>query len=202
MFLSSAPTAHTLKRTLSTSPSATTYVLPSSRCVPRLAASACDPAASRSSASDHLAADEAAGDVGVDRRRRLEGGLPVAERPGARLLVADGEEGDQPERLLQPAHDLVERRRAVAKLGRLLVGQVGELRLELAVDPVRAVLDREERLRRQRVELRAAARPASRRASSRRRGARAAPTSVSSSVRLAGSPDFASFATRSSRRST
>ena len=43
--------AQTLKRMFSTSPSWTTYVLPSSRCVPRFAASACEPASSRSSQS-------------------------------------------------------------------------------------------------------------------------------------------------------
>ena len=41
----------------------------------------------------------------------------------------------------------------VAELGRLLVGELGELRLELAVDPTRAVLERDQRLRRERLEL-------------------------------------------------
>src|SRR5581483_291877 len=40
---------HTLKRTFRTSPSSTTYVLPSSRCLPARETSACDPAATRSS---------------------------------------------------------------------------------------------------------------------------------------------------------
>ena len=52
------------------------------------------------------------------------------------------------------ADDLVERGRALAELGGLLVGELRELGLELAVDPARAVLDREERLRGQRIELR------------------------------------------------
>ena len=42
---------------------------------------------------------------------------------------------------------------AVAKRRRLLVGQLGELGLELQVDPARAVDDRDQRLRRQRLEL-------------------------------------------------
>ena len=78
---------------------------------------------------------------------------PVVQRPGARLLLAGGEERDQVERVAQPLHDLVERRgSAVAKSLGLLVGQLGELRLELQVDPRRAVDDRDQRLRRQRLE--------------------------------------------------
>ena len=38
--------------------------------------------------------------------------------------------------------------------GRLVLGELGQLRLELQVDPARAVLDRDQRLRRQRLELR------------------------------------------------
>src|SRR6478735_4191074 len=103
---------------------------------------------------DHLAADEPARDVRVDRRCRVERGLAVAERPRARLLLARGEERNQAERVLQPPHDLVERRRPVAELGGLLVRELGELRLQLAVDAARPVLDRKQRLRRQRIELR------------------------------------------------
>ena len=151
---------------------------------------------------DHLAADEAARDVGVDRRRRLERGLAPPERPRARLLLARGEERDQPERLLELADDLVERGRPVAELRRLLLRELGELRLELAVDPPGPVLDREEGLRRQRVErLRELARPVGERPTARP-GGRAAPRAPPASAREAGSPDFASFATRSWRRST
>src|ERR687887_804824 len=53
-----------------------------------------------------LAADEAARDVGVDRRRGLKRGLATPQRPAARLLLASGEEGDQAERLEEPADDL------------------------------------------------------------------------------------------------
>src|SRR6476469_10698899 len=42
----------------------------------------------------------------------------------------------------------------VAELGGLLVRELGELRLQLAVDAARPVLDRKQRLRRQRIELR------------------------------------------------
>src|SRR5262249_37075714 len=62
--------------------------------------------------ADHLAADEPARDVGVDRPGGVERGLPVAERPGARLLLARGEERDQVERVAEPADDLLERRGA------------------------------------------------------------------------------------------
>src|SRR5262249_10831671 len=50
--------------------------------------------------------------------------------------------------------DVVERRRSRAELGRLLRRELGELHLERAVDPTRAILDRNQRLRRQRLELR------------------------------------------------
>src|SRR5437588_7038487 len=40
---------------------------------------------------DHLTADEAAGDVRVDRPGSLNRRLPVAERPRARLLLTGGE---------------------------------------------------------------------------------------------------------------
>src|SRR5699024_3738182 len=95
---------------------------------------------------DHLAADEPARDVRVDRRRRVERGLAVTERPRARLLLAGREERDQTERVLQAPHDLVERGRPVAELRGLLVGELGELRLQLAVDATGPVLDREQRL--------------------------------------------------------
>ena len=53
----------------------------------------------------------------------------------------------------RPVHDLVERRLALAELGGLLLGKLGQLGLELQVDPGRAVHDRDDRLRRQRLEL-------------------------------------------------
>src|SRR5438105_15062287 len=49
--------------------------------------------------SDHLRADEAARDVGVDRLRGVERSLAAPQRPCARLLFARGEEADQVERL-------------------------------------------------------------------------------------------------------
>src|SRR5207248_6781328 len=65
------------------------------------------------------------------------------------------EERDQVERLCQPPHDLAERGLAAApELRRLLGGQLGELRLELEIDPVGSVDDLEQRLRRERIELR------------------------------------------------
>src|ERR671930_227026 len=75
---------------------------------------------------DHLAPDEAARDVRVDGRRRVERSLPLAQRPRARLLLRCGEERDLVELLLQPADDLIEGRRAVPKRGGLLGWQVGE----------------------------------------------------------------------------
>src|SRR5207248_1679572 len=101
-----------------------------------------------------LAADEAARDVGMNRLRRVDRGFPASERPGPRLLLAGREERDQVERLDQPAHNLAERGfAAAAELGRLLVGQVGELGFELQIDSLRAVYQLEQRLRRERIEL-------------------------------------------------
>ena len=77
---------------------------------------------------------------------------PRRERPGARLLVARREEAEQVERLEQAADDVVERGGPVAEGGRLLVRELRQLGLELRVDPARAVLDGEDRLRRQRLE--------------------------------------------------
>src|SRR5581483_1728818 len=85
---------------------------------------------------------------------RVERGLAAAERPGPRLLLPGGEERDQVERLRKLTNDRAERRlTAAAELGRLLVRELGELGLELQVDPLRTVLDRDQRLRRQGVEL-------------------------------------------------
>src|SRR3954471_10118051 len=100
-----------------------------------------------------LAADEAAGNVRVDRLCSVERGLAAAERPGPRLLLARGEERDQVERLREPAHDLAERRLAAApELRRLVGGKLRELRLELEIDGSRSVDHLEQRLRRQRLQ--------------------------------------------------
>src|SRR3954470_18129979 len=93
----------TLKRMFSTSPSRIGYVLPSSRCWPRRggpgggappppAAAAHPHPPDEHVPADHLTADEAARDVGVDRLGRIERRLPLAERPRPRLLLARGEE--------------------------------------------------------------------------------------------------------------
>src|SRR5579864_3388360 len=104
--------------------------------------------------ADDLAPDEAARDVGVNRRRGVERGETTAQSPRAGLLLARGEERDEVERFRELAHDLAERRLAgAAKLGRLFRRQLDELGLELQVDSAGAVLDRDQRLRRQRFEL-------------------------------------------------
>ena len=69
---------------------------------------------------DDLGADEAARDVRVDRLGGLERGLAVPERPRARLRVADREERDEPERVLETNDDVVEGGRSRAELGCLL----------------------------------------------------------------------------------
>src|SRR5258708_38094409 len=56
---------------------------------------------------------------------------------------------------MEASHVLREgRRAAVAERRRLLVVELGQLRLERKVDPTRAVLDRKNRLGRERLELR------------------------------------------------
>ena len=71
----------------------------------------------------------------------------VSFSPAVKNVISD-------ERVAQPAHDLLQRRRAaVAERGGLLLVELGQLGLEREVDPARAVLDREHRLRRQRLEL-------------------------------------------------
>ena len=149
---------------------------------------------------DHLAADEPARDVGVDRRRRVERGLSVAERPRARLLLAGGS------RRSGSAHpssgdDLVERRRPIAERRRLLVGELGELGLGLAVDASGAFSIAISGI---------VVSGSSAAGSSAGQSARVLPASrcdrsaasVSASLRFVASPDLASFATRSRRRST
>ena len=103
---------------------------------------------------DHFAADEAAGDVGVNRRGSVERGLAPAKRPGSGLGVARGEEDDQPDRFEHSGENRLEARRAVAKLGRVLVGELGELGFELEVEAARPVDERDQRLRRERIERR------------------------------------------------
>ena len=129
-----------VERMLSTSPSATTYVFPSRRCVPRFAASAREPASSRSPAemTSQRMKPRAMSEriVAAASSAVWPRGASTPASPSPRR-----EERDQAERVLQPSHDLVERRRPVAELGGLLLGELGQLRLELAVDPARPVLD-------------------------------------------------------------
>src|SRR5580765_5614892 len=105
--------------------------------------------------ADHLATDEAPRNVGVDRARRVERRAAAAERPRARLLLARGEERHEIERLEEPPRDLADRRGAtVAERRGLLLRKLRKLGLELSVDASGPVLDREQRLRRKRLELR------------------------------------------------
>ena len=104
--------------------------------------------------ANHLGPDEPARDVAVDRLGGVERRFTLVQRPRARLLVARGEEGDQVERLDQTAHNGAERGLTFPKRGRFLVGQLGELGLELEIDPTRPVDDLHDRLDRQQLELR------------------------------------------------
>src|SRR4029077_3809480 len=85
----------------------------------------------------------------------VECGLAMPERPRTRLLVPRREERDQVEPLRQPAHDLAERGLAApAELGRRLGVKARKLGLELKIDPLRPIHNLEQRLRRERLELR------------------------------------------------
>src|SRR5215216_2512076 len=104
--------------------------------------------------ADHLAADEATRDVGVDRGRSVERGRAPLQRPRARLLLPRGVEDDEPERLGELTDDLLEGGAgSVAELRRLLIGELAELGLEREVGPAGTVDDRDQRLRGQRLEL-------------------------------------------------
>ena len=69
--------------------------------------------------ADHLGADEAVGEVRVDRFGRVERGQPAAERPRPRLLVTGREEADEIEGGEEPADDLLERGSSLAEGGGL-----------------------------------------------------------------------------------
>src|SRR5579862_5382181 len=59
---------------------------------------------------DDLGLDEPALEVGVDGARRLRRLGALLDRPRAALGLARGEEGDEPERVVAHAHDLVQAR--------------------------------------------------------------------------------------------
>src|SRR6266566_3744391 len=58
--------------------------------------------------TDDLGADEAALEVGVDRTGRLLGGRAARHGPRADLVVADREEGAEPEELVRGSDETVE----------------------------------------------------------------------------------------------
>src|SRR4029079_15035226 len=70
--------------------------------------------------TDHLAADEPARNVGVDRRGGVEGPAPAAATPRARLLLARREERDEVELVEEPLRDLAERGLPLAEVRRLV----------------------------------------------------------------------------------
>ena len=90
----------TLKRNSSTSPSWTTYSLPSERILPASLRAGLAAELDEIVIGDRLGADEAALEVGVDLARRFRRLGAAVHRPGARFLRAGGEEGDEAEQLV------------------------------------------------------------------------------------------------------
>src|SRR6476646_5231062 len=105
--------------------------------------------------ADHLATDEPARDVRMDRRRRIERGLAATQRPGARLVLGSREERDQIDGLEEAPRDLADRsRRAFPERSGPDFRQLGQLGLELGVQAAGTVANLDQRLRRQRLEPR------------------------------------------------
>ena len=97
-------------------------------------------------AGDDFGADEAALDVGVDGAGGLLGVGAAADRPGAHLVLADGEEGDQAEQLVARAQHAVERRLGEAEVAEELLllggGEARDLLLDRRRDDDRRMLRR------------------------------------------------------------
>src|SRR5438128_10632479 len=85
--------------------------------------------------ADDLRADEATLQIGVDRASRLLRGRAARHGPRADLVLADREEGAEPEQLVRRADETIERRlgkaELVAKRRRLVWRQLRDLSLEL-----------------------------------------------------------------------
>ena len=139
---------------LRTSPSRTTYVFPSRRCLPCFATSACEPASTRScqsTTSQRMKPRAMSEWIAPAASRAVSPFRSVHARvsfsPAVKNVIRSSASRSR-------AGDLVQRRRAaVAERRRLLLRQLGQLGLELQVDAAGAVLDGDERLRRQRLEL-------------------------------------------------
>src|SRR5438552_5500368 len=84
---------------------------------------------------DHLGADEAALDVAVDLAGGFEGRGAAADRPGAALVLARGEEAHQVEQVIARSDEAVAgalREAEVAEEGSPIRGlELGDLRLEI-----------------------------------------------------------------------
>src|SRR5581483_386574 len=88
--------------------------------------------------SDGLGADEALLEIGVDDARGLRGAGALGYRPGARLLGAGGEIGDEAKELVAFPDEAVEPRFFKPELGEiglaLFGGKLGEFGLDLGRD--------------------------------------------------------------------
>ena len=99
----------------------------------------------------HLGPDEAALEVGVDGARGLGGARPGPDGRGAALVLAHGEEGDEPERAVAGVHEAGEaglrETEPLQELEALRLRELGDLRLHLpAQDDAGAAFGRGHRL--------------------------------------------------------
>ena len=104
-----------------TSPSCTTYSLPSSRALPASLARLLAAEADEVVIGDGLGADEAALEIGVDDAGRLRRLGAARDGPGAHFLRAGGEIGDQAEEIVAGADQPVEARLGEAEARQELV---------------------------------------------------------------------------------
>ena len=99
------------------SPSCTMYSLPSSRTSPWSRHAAIEPRAISAIVADDLGADEAARDVAVDLAGRQLRRRAARNRPGAALVLADGEERNVAEQIVAGADHAIEARLRQTEVG-------------------------------------------------------------------------------------
>ena len=96
---------YTLKRNSTTSPSLTTYSLPSMRSLPASRALANEPSDDEIVEVHHFGRDEAALEIGVNHARGGRRFVAGADRPGAGFFFAGGQIGAQAEQMIDGANE-------------------------------------------------------------------------------------------------